>query len=84
MLHSMLKLNLINHHMSYLGPDVSIADLLCVCELLQPSIGGEDVTAGRPKLRDYMKRVQSRLNPQFDEAHKILYRARDNMAKSKL
>lgn len=59
------------------GADMSIADLLGVCELMQPLATGCDVTEGRPKLGAWMNRVKERLQPHFDEAHAIVYRVRD-------
>ncbi len=52
------------------GPDVTLADLFAICELLQPGCTGYDVTQGRPRLLAWMARVKARLQPHFDEVHK--------------
>lgn len=59
------------------GPDISIGDMLGICELMQPVVVGYDVFANRPKLEAWATRVEDRLNPHFDEAHKIIYLVRD-------
>lgn len=65
------------------GDDISLADLLAVCELMQPLGGGRDILKDRPKLQSWKSRVQSALSGSFDEAHSILYRLRDK-SKAKL
>ncbi|XP_055054385.2 glutathione S-transferase theta-2 [Misgurnus anguillicaudatus] len=59
------------------GDDISLADLLAVCELMQPLGGGRDILKDRPKLQTWKSRVQSALSDSFDEAHSVLYRLRD-------
>lgn len=59
------------------GSDISIADLLCVCELMQPLGGDRDVLKSRPLLQSWRSRVQSAVGPAFDHAHSILYTVRD-------
>ncbi|KAK7933679.1 hypothetical protein WMY93_004575 [Mugilogobius chulae] len=59
------------------GSDVSIADLLCVCELMQPVGGDRDVLESRPLLQRWRSRVQSAVGPAFDDAHSVLYAVRD-------
>ena len=66
------------------GDEISIADLLGICELMQPYAAGYDVSEGRPKLAEWMKRVKTRLQPHFDEAHKQIYRMHDNFTASKI
>ncbi|XDV21416.1 hypothetical protein PO909_026516 [Leuciscus waleckii] len=56
--------------------DISLADLLAVCELMQPLCGGRDILKNRPKLLSWRSRVQSSLSDSFDEAHDIVYRMR--------
>jgi glutathione S-transferase len=65
------------------GGDISIGDLLGVCELMQPVSVGHDVFAGRPKLEAWASRVKERLQPHFDEAHVHIMRVKDLM-KSKI
>lgn len=59
------------------GDDISVADLLAVCELMQPLGGGRDVLQRRPLLQTWRSRVQSAVGSTFDDAHAILYAVRD-------
>lgn len=59
------------------GADISIADLLCVCELMQPLGGDRDVLKSRPLLQSWRSRVQSAVGPAFDDAHSVLYSVRE-------
>ena len=61
----------------FAGNEMTLADLLGICELIQPIAAGIDVSEGRPILRAWMKRVQTRLEPHFGEAHKFLFAVRD-------
>nr|BAS29974.1 glutathione S-transferase theta [Cyprinus carpio] len=58
------------------GDDISLADLLAVCELMQPMCSGRDVLKDRPKLLSWRSRVQSALSDSFDEAHSVVYQIR--------
>jgi len=64
------------------GRDISIGDLLGICELMQPVIVGHKVFTNRPKLEAWATRVKDRLNPHFDEAHKFVYIMRDQFKSS--
>jgi len=55
------------------GSDISVADLLGICELMQPVIVGHKVFANRPKLESWAARVKERLHPHFNEAHKFAF-----------
>ncbi|MFT7808451.1 glutathione S-transferase theta-1-like [Arapaima gigas] len=59
------------------GDDVTLADLLAVCEIMQPLGGGRDILKGRPKLEAWRSRVKSVLKGSFDDAHRVLFRLRD-------
>lgn len=59
------------------GDDITVADLLAVCELMQPLGGGRDVLQRRPQLQHWKSRVQSALGESFDRAHAVLYGVRD-------
>ncbi|XP_072293817.1 glutathione S-transferase theta-2 [Eucyclogobius newberryi] len=59
------------------GSDISVADLLCVCELMQPLGGDRDVLESRPQLQRWRSRVQTAVGPAFDQAHSVLYTVRD-------
>ncbi|XP_041718246.2 glutathione S-transferase theta-1 [Coregonus clupeaformis] len=65
------------------GDDISLADLLAVCELMQPLGGGRDILKDHPKMLSWKSRVQSALGDSFDEAHTVLYSLRDR-SKAKL
>ncbi|RVE68681.1 hypothetical protein OJAV_G00095310 [Oryzias javanicus] len=59
------------------GDDITIADLLAVCEIMQPLGGGRDILKDRPLLQRWKSRVQSAVGEAFDEAHSVLYGLRD-------
>lgn len=59
------------------GDDITVADLLAVCELMQPLGGGRDVLKGRPLLQRWKSRIQSAVGDSFDAAHAVLYAVRD-------
>ena len=54
------------------GNEVSLADLIAYCEVMQPIAGKCDVTNGRPKLKAWMERVKQRLSPTVVDAHKTI------------
>ena len=62
------------------GNEISIADLMACCEIMQPIACGEKSYEGHPKLAAWHERVKTWLQPQFDEVHSVLYRFRDNFA----
>ncbi|ELT90456.1 hypothetical protein CAPTEDRAFT_173236 [Capitella teleta] len=64
------------------GDDISIADLLGICELMQPYAVGYDISAGRPRLAAYVERVKGRL-PCFSEAHIMVHKIRSMWLKPK-
>ncbi|XP_033626981.1 glutathione S-transferase theta-1-like isoform X1 [Asterias rubens] len=69
------------------GHQISIADLLGVCEVVQVSASGRDVTADHPKIATWIKRVREELSPHFDEVFTVINRVRDmslKQQKSKL
>lgn len=59
------------------GNEISVADLLGICELMQPYAVGHDVFRGRPKLDSWAKRVQQQLQPDFDQAHTFLFKLKE-------
>lgn len=59
------------------GDDITVADLLAVCELMQPLGGGRDVLQRRPELQRWRSRVQAAVGESFDRAHAVLYALRD-------
>ncbi|KAM9723000.1 glutathione S-transferase theta-2 [Menidia menidia] len=54
------------------GHDVSLADLLALCELMQPLGGGRDVLKDRPLLCSWRGRVQAATGQAFHAAHAVL------------
>ncbi|CAF0977324.1 unnamed protein product [Rotaria sordida] len=56
---------------SYLGGDhLTIADLLGICELMQPIAAGYDLDKQKfPRVYDWMERVKKETQPFFDQAH---------------
>jgi len=64
------------------GSEISIGDLLGICELMQPVIVGHKVFSNRPKLEAWVARVKESLHPHFDEAHKFVYIFRDKFKSS--
>ena len=53
--------------------EVSIADILAVCELTQFWMTDEDVVSDRPRVSQWMSDVQSATSPYFDEVHKMVF-----------
>lgn len=66
------------------GDEISIADLLGICELMQPVTTGHNVFQGRPLLESWAKRVQDKLQPHFGETHVQLFRVKELFALGKL
>ncbi|KAK9521937.1 hypothetical protein VZT92_018440 [Zoarces viviparus] len=62
------------------GDDISVADLLAICELMQPLGGGRDVLQQRPQLQRWRTRVRSAVGDAFDRAHAVLYAVRERHA----
>ncbi|XP_026538666.1 glutathione S-transferase theta-1-like [Notechis scutatus] len=53
-----------------IGPEISLADLVAVVELMQPFGASCDILEGRPKLQEWRKRVELTLGKElFMEAH---------------
>ncbi|XP_029365892.1 glutathione S-transferase theta-2 isoform X1 [Echeneis naucrates] len=65
------------------GDDITVADLLAICELMQPVGGGRDVLQDRPQLLSWRSRVQAAVGDAFDRAHAVLYAVREH-CKAKL
>ncbi|KAM9858339.1 glutathione S-transferase theta-2 [Aulostomus maculatus] len=59
------------------GDDITVADLLAICELMQPLAGGRDVLQQHPQLQHWRTRVQSALGDSFHQAHTVVYTVRD-------
>ncbi|XP_041379238.1 glutathione S-transferase theta-1-like [Gigantopelta aegis] len=60
------------------GADISMADLLGVCEWMQLYGVHEDrLFMASPLVSAWMDRVKSKTQPVFDEAHKFTYRVRE-------
>lgn len=60
------------------GDDISIADILAVCELMQLHVIDEDgIIQQNEKVKAWFTRVKSRLGPAFDDGHRIVYKVHD-------
>ena len=59
------------------GDQISVADIVAVCELEQPLMAGFDVRTNRPVLTAYMQRIKDELNPHYDDVHEKIYQVRD-------
>ncbi|KAJ8042954.1 Glutathione S-transferase T1 [Holothuria leucospilota] len=56
------------------GEEISIADLLGVCEIVQVGSVNVDFAKDYPVMKAWIQRVRNETNPNFDEVHKILYK----------
>jgi len=63
--------------------EITVADLLAVCELEQPVIAGYDYSKEHPKIVEYMRRVRQRMNPEYDNVHKIVRTITEKLAIAK-
>ncbi|KAK3587078.1 hypothetical protein CHS0354_014951 [Potamilus streckersoni] len=60
------------------GQDISVTDILAVCELMQlVAVHEEDVYQSNADVAAWIERVKSRLQPHFDSAHANLYAMRE-------
>jgi len=55
------------------GRQISIADILAICEVIQIAAFNYDVRKSRPKLSAWMDRVTAQLQPHFDDITKTIY-----------
>ena len=51
------------------GNDITLADILGICEVMQVISLGYPVERNRPRMKRWMKQVKQRLQPHFDELH---------------
>ncbi|XP_069103681.1 glutathione S-transferase theta-1-like [Argopecten irradians] len=66
------------------GADISIADLLGICELMQLyACCEENIYESNPVVKAWVSRVQRRTAPHFEEANKIVNRVRGVYSKQK-
>jgi glutathione S-transferase len=60
------------------GDELSIADLLGICELMQLYACQENgLYEKSPVVKSWMEKVKQETNPYFDEAHKVVYRTHE-------
>ncbi|GAB1597781.1 glutathione S-transferase theta-1-like [Argonauta hians] len=74
------------HDGPYLGglKKISICDIVGACELMQlNAVHEEGCYESNKNVNSWMQRVKKDLSPHFDEAHKIVYRAREVFGKTK-
>lgn len=64
--------------------DISIADVACICELMQVHAVDYPLWEDRPKLEAWSQRVRERLNPHFDQANFMVDKVRKNFLASKM
>ncbi|CAF0937405.1 unnamed protein product [Adineta steineri] len=69
---------------SYLGGDhLTFADLLGICELMQPIAAGYNLNQEKfPRVHDWVQRVKRETQPYFDEAHAVPMRMRRDILKN--
>ncbi|XP_054775631.2 glutathione S-transferase theta-1-like [Lytechinus pictus] len=63
------------------GKEITIADIMAVCEFAQFTVNGRDILKDNPKLKAYFERVKAKLQPAFDEIHAKIYAWRDSLQK---
>ncbi|XP_060067874.1 glutathione S-transferase theta-3-like, partial [Ylistrum balloti] len=64
------------------GNEISVADLLCVTEMMQlVTCWEEDLYESNPVIKDWVQRVRERTDPVFQESHHIAYRVRNKFSK---
>ena len=60
------------------GNELSVADILGICELMQlNAVHEEKLYEDNAVVKAWADRVKQRLQPHFDEAHKMTYRTRE-------
>jgi glutathione S-transferase len=60
------------------GNEITFADLLGVCELVQLyPVHEQEVYESNPKVKAWVDRVKARLGPLFDESHEVIFGMRD-------
>jgi glutathione S-transferase len=60
------------------GDEISIADLLCICELMQlNAVHEEQLYESDANIKAWSERTKNRLSPEFEKAHHIVNRIRD-------
>ncbi|XP_012604766.2 glutathione S-transferase theta-1 isoform X2 [Microcebus murinus] len=61
------------------GPQISLADLVAITELMHPVGAGCQVFEGRPKLAAWRQRVVAAVGEElFREAHEVILKAKDS------
>ncbi len=68
---------------SYLAGDhITIADLLGVCEMMQPISCGYNLDTNKfPRVQDWMERVKKDTQPHFKDAHAVTMKLREKILK---
>ncbi|CAK9820521.1 Glutathione S-transferase theta-1 [Anthophora plagiata] len=66
------------------GSEISIADILCACEVEQVRIAGYNPCEGRPNIALWMERVARKTSPYYQEAHVILNKLVDKQKQNAL
>lgn len=59
------------------GEEITLGDILAICELMQPLGANRDILKDRPKLVAWKDRVKTFVGQPFDEVHSFVYKLRD-------
>lgn len=59
--------------------DVTLADVVAVCQLTQAAAAGYDVVRARPQVAAWLPRIKTRLEPHFDVLSAPLYDAKKGL-----
>jgi len=73
----MLENYFLKDHKFISSDEISIADIQAVCEFTQFWIAGVDPGHDKARLAKWMADCQKALEPDFDDVHKMVYKARD-------
>lgn len=63
------------------GDQLTFADILCVCELMQPFLNGRNILENHPEVEAYVERVKAASDGAFQQAHSVFYKVQQSLAK---
>ncbi|XP_023576786.1 glutathione S-transferase theta-1-like isoform X2 [Octodon degus] len=73
-----LEEKFLQHKAFLAGPQISLADLVAITELMHPVGAGCQVFEGRPKLAAWRRRVEATVGEDlFREAHEVILKVKD-------
>ncbi|XP_059843841.1 glutathione S-transferase theta-2 [Hypanus sabinus] len=73
----LLELMFLKNQPFICGEQITVGDLLAICELMQPLGANRDILQDHPKLVAWHNRVRSFIGKPFDEVHSYLYQLRN-------